>query len=235
MMLTEEEQRTFRARQETAVSFDALQATTVSVIGCGAIGSFATYALAKLGVGSFHLYDPDTVDAENVGCQLFSTQNIDESKVDALKHYIIDDAGVTPRNVYAYEWPVTADTRLPAADVTLACVDSLAARRQVWQVYRRMAQNNTNPSILIDARMGLEILHLFTISLLDQLAVNEYCKSLEGEELELPCSARSIVYCPQIAGGFIAHAVKRFIGGDLNSHEMILDIAEQKLYKLDRR
>ncbi len=56
---------------ETAV--DRLKAAKVAVFGLGGVGSYATEALARAGVGSLILCDGDTVDVTNLNRQLFAT------------------------------------------------------------------------------------------------------------------------------------------------------------------
>lgn len=49
-----------------------LQKASVTVIGLGAVGSFATEALARSGVGSFTLIDSDTIQITNINRQLYA-------------------------------------------------------------------------------------------------------------------------------------------------------------------
>lgn len=46
--------------------------STVMVVGCGAVGSFATEALARCGVGNIILVDFDTVETSNINRQIFA-------------------------------------------------------------------------------------------------------------------------------------------------------------------
>ncbi|WP_291465780.1 tRNA threonylcarbamoyladenosine dehydratase [Desulfobacula sp.] len=63
------------ARTEQLLGSQAMEKiknATVAVFGLGAVGSFATEALARTGVGNLHLIDFDTVDATNINRQLFA-------------------------------------------------------------------------------------------------------------------------------------------------------------------
>ncbi|SDT86802.1 tRNA threonylcarbamoyladenosine dehydratase [Desulfobacula phenolica] len=55
-----------------ALAMEKIQQSTVAVFGLGAVGSFATEALARAGVGNLHLIDFDRVDATNINRQLFA-------------------------------------------------------------------------------------------------------------------------------------------------------------------
>ncbi len=63
------------ARTEQLIGSAAMKIikqSTVAVFGLGAVGSYATEALARTGVGSLHLIDFDKVDASNINRQLFA-------------------------------------------------------------------------------------------------------------------------------------------------------------------
>ena len=51
---------------------EKIKTATVAVFGLGAVGSFATEALARTGVGNLYLIDFDKVDASNINRQLFA-------------------------------------------------------------------------------------------------------------------------------------------------------------------
>ena len=46
--------------------------TTVMVVGCGAVGSFAIEALARCGIGHIILVDFDTIETSNINRQIFA-------------------------------------------------------------------------------------------------------------------------------------------------------------------
>ncbi len=86
---------------------EKIQNAVVVVCGVGAVGSFACEALARLGVGSFHLYDCDAFEASNVNrqlCALHST--IGRNKVEVQKERILDinpSAKVEAKNIFIDE------------------------------------------------------------------------------------------------------------------------------------
>lgn len=63
-------------------NIEKLRTATVMVVGCGAVGSFATEALARSGVGHIIVVDFDRVEESNINRQLFAlTSTIGMSKV----------------------------------------------------------------------------------------------------------------------------------------------------------
>ncbi|MCQ2599205.1 MAG: tRNA threonylcarbamoyladenosine dehydratase [Alphaproteobacteria bacterium] len=68
-----------------------LQNTTIMVVGCGAVGSFATEALARSGIGNIILIDCDVIEESNINRQLFALDStIGKPKVDVAAKRIFD-------------------------------------------------------------------------------------------------------------------------------------------------
>lgn len=68
-----------------------LEKSTVMVVGCGAVGSFAIEALARSGVGHIIVIDFDKVEESNINRQLFAlSSTIDKTKVEVAKARIHD-------------------------------------------------------------------------------------------------------------------------------------------------
>ena len=72
-------------------AIEKLQQSTVMVVGCGAVGSFAIEALARCGIGHLILIDFDVVEESNINRQLFALEStVGKSKVDIAKQRITD-------------------------------------------------------------------------------------------------------------------------------------------------
>ncbi|MCL2144718.1 MAG: tRNA threonylcarbamoyladenosine dehydratase [Endomicrobia bacterium] len=68
-----------------------LQNAKVTVIGLGAVGSFAVEALARAGVGNFLLIDSDKIQATNINRQLYALHStLNKAKTDAAKERVLD-------------------------------------------------------------------------------------------------------------------------------------------------
>ena len=67
-------------RGSTSV-FDAI---TVTMAGCGALGSWTALFLANSGIKNFRLIDRDKVEDHNLSTQFFAKWNLGQSKVQAL-------------------------------------------------------------------------------------------------------------------------------------------------------
>lgn len=72
-------------------AIEKLKQSTVMVVGCGAVGSFAIESLARSGVGHIVLIDFDKVEESNINRQLFALDStIGQNKVDVAKQRIHD-------------------------------------------------------------------------------------------------------------------------------------------------
>ncbi len=81
-----------------------LKKSTVMVVGCGAVGSFAIEALARTGVGHLILVDFDVIEPTNINRQLFALNStVDQAKVAVAASRIRDinpDICVTAFNMF---------------------------------------------------------------------------------------------------------------------------------------
>lgn len=67
-----------------------LQRARVAVIGCGGLGGSVAEALARLGVGSLRLVDPDSFEEHNLNRQRFATvETLGKAKVEAAREALL--------------------------------------------------------------------------------------------------------------------------------------------------
>ena len=72
-------------------ALERLHGSTVAVFGIGGVGSFATEALARSGVGRFILIDNDVICETNINRQLHALEStVGMPKAEAMKNRIID-------------------------------------------------------------------------------------------------------------------------------------------------
>lgn len=61
---------------------------TVTILGCGALGSHVAVRLAQAGVGSFRLFDPENLDTANIGRHALGMGSVDGNKASALAEHL---------------------------------------------------------------------------------------------------------------------------------------------------
>lgn len=78
--------------------------SSVAIFGLGGVGSYIVEALARSGIGTFHLIDKDTVDITNLNRQILAThETIGQDKVSVAKKRILSinpNAKVYTHNIF---------------------------------------------------------------------------------------------------------------------------------------
>jgi len=186
----------------------------VGLVGAGGIGAPCALALAKMGVHHLEIWDPDVVSQENMGPQMYSPKSIGRFKVNTLKNFLRNQA----------EWcRVTAHAELYTAQTQHEChvvvvgVDSLMARKEIWK-----SIDHNKCDLLVDARMGAEVLNVFSV--IPREDGDWYATTLEGEAVEAKCTAKSTFHCGLIAGAMAAREVKAWIVEERTKVEYMVDL-----------
>ena len=124
------------ARIQTLFGIDAinkLKNTTVMVVGCGAVGSFAIEALARSGIGHLIIVDFDVVEESNINRQIFATTStIGQAKVDVASkriHDINPNAVVTAHKMF---WDENTDIN-DRPDFVIDAIDTVDSKISLYK------------------------------------------------------------------------------------------------------
>lgn len=113
-------------------NFSKLTAATVAVFGIGGVGSFATEALARSGIGHLILIDKDNIDATNINRQLHAlTSTVGRSKVAVMRERINEiNPAATVDTVQKFFLPGESveDFFLCRYDYVIDAIDTLSAK-----------------------------------------------------------------------------------------------------------
>lgn len=108
-----------------------LKESSVAICGIGAVGSFASEALARLGIGSFFLFDFDEIEESNTNRQIIALQStMGRPKVDVMAERILDinpEAKVFSKKLFIDEKSVREILHCPP-DLVLDAIDSVASK-----------------------------------------------------------------------------------------------------------
>jgi len=189
----------------------------ITVIGAGAIGSYAVCALAKMGCSKIEVWDHDILQEHNISNQCCRQDTMGMAKVDALQQLVEELAGLT----ISTKNQRYRGQRLEG--LVVSAVDSMDARQEIW---KRVRFNAAVP-LLVDPRMGAEFARIYAIRPTDPDQVDFYEANLHSskEAEPLPCGGRSIIYCPMIAGAFVALLVKKYAMGQAAPKEILFDLS----------
>ena len=115
------------------VGVEKLKKSTVMVVGCGAVGSFAIEALARTGVGHLVVVDFDTVAESNINRQLFAlTSTVGAAKVDVAAARVRDinpDIVVDALNL---RWDENSDVDI-VPDFVIDAIDSVESKVALYK------------------------------------------------------------------------------------------------------
>ena len=119
------------------IAMEKLANSTVMVVGCGAVGSFAIEALARTGVGHIAVVDFDTVDVSNINRQLFALEStIGVKKVDVAAIRIRD---INPdTHVTKYDMFFDADSKFDIRpDFIIDAIDTVESKIALYNYAHR--------------------------------------------------------------------------------------------------
>jgi len=174
-----------RSRQADLVNPDIFK-NPITVIGCGAIGSFTTLTLAKMGFHDITVYDHDSVGEENISNQFYRYLDIGNNKAQALQDMIqeFENIDITSNSC---KWE-----RQPLSGHIVMAVDSMTVRKNIFDAIRR----NANVTGFIDGRMGGQQAEVFTVDLMQSEHKRIYLQYLwsDVEASELPCTQKAVMY-----------------------------------------
>ena len=200
----------------------------VSLIGAGAVGSFAALSIAKMGVGRIVAYDDDGVDHHNLPNQFYRTKDLKSFKVFSLENILYEFTDAT------FEANNNRYTDQPLCRRVIVATDSMASRKLVWEQFCKQPKCIT----YIEARMGGQLGIVYTINKKKNKA-GKYVVSKEDKEFyeymlypddkvkPLPCTERSIIYNVLMLASLIARAFKSVVMNEKSfPREMLFNMTQ---------
>ena len=112
---------------------EKLKKSTVMVVGCGAVGSFAIEALARTGVGHLIVVDFDTAEESNINRQLFALgSTIGVPKVDVAATRVRDINPDIVVNALNLRWDENTDVDI-VPDFVIDAIDSVESKVALYK------------------------------------------------------------------------------------------------------
>lgn len=177
----------------------------MTMIGAGGIGAIATIVLGKMGFGKLEVYDKDVVEEENVATQFYTSFDIGTKKVSAL--YDIFSLMAEDVEFISHAEEVTAATDLPRSDIVISGVDSINARKEIWEAVKR-----TSCIRYIETRMTAETFQMYVVDPENGEWYDNFIKSVNEEDVpDLPCTAKATFYTGALAASMIGMACRRIV------------------------
>jgi predicted ThiF/HesA family dinucleotide-utilizing enzyme len=167
------------SKHSTIFKPEMMLGETVHIIGCGAVGSALAYSLVKLGVPHICLYDADTIEEHNIPNQMFSYADVGKNKATRLKEILDGILSYPETKIEAYPDFVTGDSEHVLQGYIFNLVDSMDARREIYEAY---AKANFACTRYFETRMGLKVLRVYSVNNLSIKECAEYEKTLYTDE-----------------------------------------------------
>jgi molybdopterin/thiamine biosynthesis adenylyltransferase len=154
--------KSYSTRFQDAIWFP--KGTTVDCIvgGAGGIGSWLTLFLTRAGFSPY-VFDFDTLEAHNLGGQMFSMMDIGQKKVHGLREIILQ---MTNENIDVSSEEYNKDSE--TSDFVFSAFDNMQARATMfhkWNEYvQTLSEEDKKKAIFIDGRLLAEQLQIFAIT-----------------------------------------------------------------------
>lgn len=196
----------YLTRQRDILPEDLLD-EPITIIGAGAVGSFTTFFLAKMGFNNLTVIDDDTVDEENMCCSLYETVDVGFPKVQALNRMTSLVTGSGDGVAYS-------DDKYEAGvfpGIVIMAVDNMEVRRLIFTNHAR----SYDTKLIVDPRMGAENITIVAMRPTEASDQEAYRKMWHSDtnSLREPCTAKATVYTAGIISGLICKIVKDTITG----------------------
>lgn len=209
------------SRQADLVPRDKIADVRATVIGVGAIGRQVALQLAAIGVPKIQLIDFDKVDESNVTTQGYRPSQVGLNKPVATADDIeaLDSSIVV--EIVEDRWRPAVET----GNVVFCCVDSITARTAIWEGHKDKID------FWADGRMLGEVMRVFAVTKGSAIAVKHYDESLFAQEETEPgrCTARSTIYCANIAAALMVHQFTRWLRGLPCNDEIALNLLASEM------
>lgn len=163
-----------------------------------------------------YLVDFDTVDVENLAVQGFVEADLGMKKVKAVARACSQinsgiRVNVTPSK-FCKEMisgiEKTAEDRI----VVISGVDKMEVRKQIWGTYAAKFADDDN-ALFVDARMGAEVARILAVRGTEEKDYYEKTLFLQNDGLQQSCTAKSTIYCANIAAGMVVGVFTKWLRG----------------------
>lgn len=217
------EETLVRSRQAELVD-SAIFTQPITLIGCGAIGSFTALTLAKMGFNLISVYDHDDVGEENIANQFYRYSDIGENKAFALGNMLKDFENIEILTV-AGKWTRSNTLR----GVVIMAVDSMTVRSLIYD----RIKGNRGVSHFVDGRMGGQQADVYAFkNTPEQRRVYEQTLWTEDEAHDLPCTQKAVMYNVLWIASYIANTLRLMLEGKSYADRTLYDFENQEQHKL---
>lgn len=199
--------------------FNEIQKVRVIIAGIGGIGSNVAFQLARMTPASIILYDDDTVERVNMAGQLYCSNDVGKTKVDAIASMI--SSYTSMRQVYAIACKFTEQT-IPG-DIMVCGFDNMAARKVFYNSWKRHVETKSLGEsarcLFLDGRLSMDTLQILCIKGNDEYSMNRYEEEFlfnDSQAEQTVCSMKQTTYLACMIGSLMVNLFTNFIANQLD-------------------
>lgn len=205
-------------RFSSAIWFEEIQKKIIVLAGLGGIGSYVAFLLARMHPKSIFLYDDDKVELVNMAGQLYSLQDVDRFKVDAIASMMQQYS--TYNSTCAIRQKFTEDTE--PADIMICGFDNMAARYTFFQKWLQHVESKPDDykahCLFLDGRLAAEELQVLCIRGDDTYNKTRYQTEFlftDAAADETLCSYKQTTYMANMIGSIMVNLFTNFVANEL--------------------
>ena len=191
------------SRQSDIVPADRIACCKATVVGVGAIGRQVAIQLTAMGIAWLQLIDFDVVEETNLASQGYLESDLGKVKVDATAEL----CRKINSNLELEVIPERFRRSIDIGNIVFCCADKIDIRRLVWEAVKDKV------TFFCDGRMTAEVIRVLTAC--DFKSRTHYPTTLfHAEEAFIgPCTARTTIYCANIAAGLMLAQFTKYLRG----------------------
>lgn len=151
----------------------------IHVIGCGAVGSWLTFFLLKMGFKNITVYDFDEIEEHNLPNQMFTEKQIGTLKVDAINRIykmFFNDEDI--KRLTFEPMRVSKPIAKRFKGIVFCCVDSMKTRKLLYEACCKEG----NIDAWFESRIGLFGSYIYTLTQMNDKCFKEYEKTFYADE-----------------------------------------------------
>lgn len=212
-------------RQIEIINIEKFEDNTISIIGCGAVGSFTAMCLTKMGWKRFNLWDFDKVEEHNLPNQFFKEIQIGRTKIDATFDNMIemDGKAIIQLNNKKFDKSSVFNSQ-----IVISCVDKMYARKTIFEKCLR----DKKVQLFIDTRMAGLQGQIYSIDLKDKLQIENYKKTLFSDTAAVQerCTAKAVIFTVLGISSVVCNQITKALNGEKLNNYIVLDYNTNQVY-----
>jgi len=204
----------------------------ICVIGAGGIGADVIQTAGKMGFQEILVFDDDTVDPINIATQNHRISDVGNTKVAAIADAVKEYSGAF---VDGYCRRVDAYMQFPyQQEVVISAVDSVNARKDIWNAVLLARLNEVGPKWYIDCRMAALEYQMYVIDMNNENAMSQYGFELgsidEADIPDLPCTEKATTFLGKLAAAHVGAELMHIVNGKCVSRWLVHNIDTQFMH-----